>query len=130
MKEPYTPACNSLGCTTTQVLFCSLAGGVPFISEGADAAANTEDAPLKSLDIAKRHETPLLLALAGAQVTARAYMALRSSLPKVPPHLRALRPIAMHLHHASGAVYIRRIAVHGSRLLDVSAEVLRGPSDS
>ncbi|CAK0785175.1 hypothetical protein CVIRNUC_008381 [Coccomyxa viridis] len=60
----------------------SLAGGVPFVSEGAGAAANTKDAPLKSLDIAKRHTTPLLLALAGAQVTAQAYMAVRSSLPK------------------------------------------------
>ena len=74
------------------MLFCSLAGGVPFVSEGAGAAANTKDAPLKSLNIAKRHTTPLLLALAGAQVTAQAYMAVRSSLPKVPSYSGALVP--------------------------------------
>ena len=91
------------------MLFCSLAGGVPFVSEGAGAAANTEDAPLKSLDIAKRHTTPLLLALAGAQVTAQAYMAVRSSLPKVPPFSSALRPVAMQLHIALRAALVCRL---------------------
>ena len=98
MPEPCTLTQTSLGCTRTWVLFCSLAGGVPFVSEGAGAAAITEHARLKSLDIAKRHSTPLLLALAGAQVTAQAYMAVRSSLPKVPPYSSALVPCGQFLY--------------------------------
>ena len=88
------------------VLFCSLAGGLPFISDGAGTAANSEGTSLKSLDIAKKHCTPLLLALAGAQVTAQAYMAVRSSLPKVPPSSNASQPSYTHLLYALKAISV------------------------
>lgn len=48
-----------------------------------EGAPRAEGVPAQQLDVAKKHGVPLMLAIAGGQAAARAYMAVRSSLPKV-----------------------------------------------
>ena len=48
-----------------------------------EGAPRAEGVLAQQLDVAKRHGAPLMLAIAGGQAAARAYMAVRSSLPKV-----------------------------------------------
>ena len=86
--------------------------------------------PSKSLDIAKKHAAPLLLALAGAQVTAQAYMAVRSSLPKVPPYSKHLAILLRAYPLCLWGSLHTQICHARMSPLDVSAAVLRGPIDS
>ena len=48
-----------------------------------EGALRAEVVPAQQLDVAKKHGAPLMLAIAGGQAAAQAYMAVRSSLPKV-----------------------------------------------
>ena len=47
------------------------------------AAEDYQGRSEKQLDILKRHGVPMMLAIAGGQTAAQAYMSVRSSLPKV-----------------------------------------------
>jgi hypothetical protein len=55
---------------------------VPFEVD-AEGALRTEDVPEQQLDVAKKHGASLMLAIAGGQAASQAYLAVRSSLPKV-----------------------------------------------
>lgn len=48
-----------------------------------EGAPRAEGVPAQQLDVARKHGAPMMLAIAGGQAAVQAYMAVRSSLPKV-----------------------------------------------
>ena len=64
---------------------CSLSGGVTFVAEDGGAVEGQGRAA-KQQDMMQKHGAAMMLALAGAQTVARAYMNIRRSLPKVIVH--------------------------------------------
>ena len=63
-------------------VYCSVSDGAPFVMEGGGASHGRGRAA-KQLDVTQKPGAPMMLALAGAQTVARAYMSVRRSLPKV-----------------------------------------------
>ncbi|CAL5222878.1 g5305 [Coccomyxa viridis] len=59
----------------------SLSGGVPFVMEEG-GHLHDQQPGAKQPDVTQKHGAPMMLALAGAQTVARAYMSVRRSLPK------------------------------------------------